>query len=305
MFWIVGGTLSTFAVWAVSIYPTRVGVVGYGLLMGVIAALLTTYVDVWLLRLWAQDDKAHQLFISNTYLLRLFMALSINIPLATIAAANKRIYELEARFSRQSGAEGLLREAELFKLRQQLQPHFLYNSLNAINSLVLIDPDKAQEMVGRLADFLRASVRKESNELQAVEDELAYLEAYLAIESVRFGDRLQVIYKKEYADDARMPPFLLQPLIENAIKFGLNGQTGIVQIHFDIFLESQTLIITIRNPFDPLSVPARGTGFGLEGIRRRLYLLYGRDDLVQTTQEENQFTTTLKIPQLHVQSIAD
>jgi LytS/YehU family sensor histidine kinase len=138
-----------------------------------------------------------------------------------------------------------------------------------------------------------------------VEEELAYLEAYLAIESVRFGDRLQVIYKKEYTDDARMPPFLLQPLIENAIKFGLNGQTGTVHIHVDIFLENQTLIITIRNPYDPLSAPARGTGFGLEGIRRRLYLLYGRDDLVQTIQEENTFTTILKIPQLHVQSIAD
>ncbi len=298
-FWMAGGFVTPIAIWAVNIYPTKVGVIGYSFLIGLVAAFLATYLDIYILQWWAGDDRFHLLLLKGTTIERLFISISVILPIIIVAAANKRIYELESRFSRQAGAEGLLREAELFKLRQQLQPHFLYNSLNAINALVLIDPDKAQEMVGRLADFLRASVRKESNDLQAVEEELVYLEAYLAIESVRFGDRLQVVYNKQYTDDARMPPFLLQPLIENAIKFGLNGQSGVVYITFDIYLDDRTLILTITNPFDPLTSPARGTGFGLEGVRRRLYLLYGRDDLVQTSQETNLFITTLKIPQLH------
>ncbi len=305
VFWIVGGVMATLSVWSINAYPTRVGIVVYALLIGLVAAGIAAFADDYILRILAQAD-AHQLFfLDSTFINRIFIALAVFLLITVIAAANKRIYELEARFSRQSGAEHLLRDAELFKLRQQLQPHFLYNSLNAINSLILIDSDKAQEMTGRLSDFLRASVRKDSNEAQPVDAELAYLEDYLAIESVRFGDRLQVVYHKAYTDDARIPPFLLQPLIENAIKFGLNGSSGIVEILIHIYLEDGMLVLTIVNPFDPLVVPPKGTGFGLEGIRRRLYLLYSRDDLVQTSASENIFTTTLKIPQLHVQSIAD
>jgi two-component system LytT family sensor kinase len=102
-----------------------------------------------------------------------------------------------------------------------------------------------------------------------------------------------------------MPPFLLQPVIENAIKFGLYGSTGKVTIAVHIALIADVLEISIANPYDPLMQPQKGTGFGLAGIQRRLYLLYGREDLLQIKQENNYFTTTLKIPQLHVQSSAD
>lgn len=227
------------------------------------------------------------------------------MPAAIITGVNKQLLEIKARLGRQSSVEELLKEAELFKLRQQLQPHFLYNSLNSINSLILIDPDKAQEMVGKLSDFLRSSVKKDTNEPLPISEEINYLEAYLAIESIRFGDRLKIQYQHDYTDDARMPPFLLQPVIENAIKFGLYGNTGEVVISIHIRLEGTMLSITISNPFDALTQQQKGTGFGLEGIRRRLFLLYGRNDLITTASENDIFITTLKIPQLHVQSNAD
>jgi LytS/YehU family sensor histidine kinase len=161
-------------------------------------------------------------------------------------------------------------------------------------------------MVGKLSDFLRNSVRREGKEHIPIEDELAYIEAYLAIEAVRFGDRLRLEYDKTHAGSATIPPFLLQPLLENAIKFGLYGITGAVTIKMNISVDANNLIITITNPYDMSSKPLAGTGFGLEGIRRRLYLIYGRTDLLETKPKDDQnhpvFTTTLKIPQRDVQA---
>ena len=300
MFWVVVGAVATTVFWATNAYPTKVGIILYACILGIVAGFITAYADVSLLRLWAGEDRKFLFFIERTYPDRLIISFAIMIPIALITAMDRKLNAMRERFAHHTGAESLLKEAELFKLRQQLQPHFLYNSLNAINSLVIIDPDKAQEMVGRLSDFLRASVKKDTNEVQPVDDELSYLEDYLAIEAVRFGDRLQVVYEKDYTDHATMPPFLLQPLIENAIKFGLYGQTGAVIITIHIYLEHNFLVVQISNPFDASMQPQKGTGFGLEGVRRRLYLLYSRDDLVQTSSEGDQFITILKIPQLHV-----
>ena len=155
-------------------------------------------------------------------------------------------------------------------------------------------------MIGKLSDFLRSSVKRESEDTLPVSEELEYIQSYLAIESVRFGDRLRVRIEKEYTDDAVIPPFLLQPIIENAIKFGLYGSTGVVTITVHIVLEGSMLMITITNPYDADTQPPRGTGFGLEGVQRRLYLLYARADLLETKKDGKYFTTILKIPQHHV-----
>lgn len=164
----------------------------------------------------------------------------------------------------------------------------------------MIQPDKAQEMIGRLSDFLRSSVKREAQDVIPVAEELLYIESYLAIESVRFGDRLAVNFEKEYTDDAMIPPFLLQPVLENAIKFGLYGKTGKVEIGIHIALKESVLTIVITNPYDPQTTPPKGTGFGLEGIQRRMYLLFARTDLLETQKDDNNFTTIIKIPQAHV-----
>lgn len=300
LFWLVPGLITTISVRLINTYPIKAGVLLYAIGIGLTAGLIAGYTDIYLLRLWSAGDAFHLSFINRTFIDRMIIATAITLPVAIVTAVNKGLQEIKERLGRHSNVEGLLKEAELFKLRQQLQPHFLYNSLNSINSLILIDTDKAQEMVGRLSDFLRASVKKDTHEALPIADELLYLEAYLAIESIRFGDRLCITYTHDYTGDARMPPFLLQPVIENAIKFGLYGNTGKVTISVHIALSENLLTISITNPYDPLMQPQKGTGFGLAGIQRRLYLLYGRDDLLKTRQENNYFTTTLKIPQLHV-----
>ena len=200
---------------------------------------------------------------------------------------------------RKTDAERLSREAELFKLRQQLQPHFLFNSLNSISALTNSQPEKARHMIHQLSDFLRGTLKKDDQQWNTLEEEIQYLRLYLDIEKVRFGYRLQteIIYAEEVLL-SKLPALLLQPVVENAIKFGLYDTTGEVLITLEAAKENNYLKIIVQNPFDPeTSQPLKGTGFGLPSIQRRLFLLFGRQDLLSTKRESNNFITTIIIPQ--------
>lgn len=281
-------------------YPTRAGVLVYSLLIGLAVGVATWYIDKVILSWWYDDNKKYILLLEHTGAVRFLLSVLASCWIVTFIALQKQVTTMDEEYKNTASAVSLHREAELFKLRQQLQPHFLYNSLNSINALILIEPDKAQEMVGKLSDFLRNSLKREAREHIPVDEELEYIEAYLAIETVRFGNRLEIVYHKGYTDDAVIPPFLLQPIIENAIKFGLYGKTGNVVIDVNISLEAKMLSIAITNPYEPNHKPPSGTGFGLEGIARRLYLLYARNDLLTIKKDGTLFTTTLKIPQADV-----
>ncbi|MBL7933867.1 MAG: histidine kinase [Bacteroidia bacterium] len=201
---------------------------------------------------------------------------------------------------RRSEAEQLVKEAELVKLRQQLQPHFLFNSLNSISALAGSKPDEARKMIQQLSDFLRGTLKKDEQRTVAVEEELEHLGLYLDIEKVRFGHRLNV--EIEFTDDAlnqQIPPLLLQPIVENAIKFGLYGTIGDITVKILGKAEGNLLLVKVINPFDPETQNVgKGTGFGLSSIQRRLFLLYGRNDLLATEKNQEQFITRLKIPQV-------
>jgi len=191
------------------------------------------------------------------------------------------------------------REAELYHLRSQLQPHFLFNSLNSINALMVSKPEKAREMVFQLSDFLRGTIRKGAEQWVPFSEELTTLRLYMDIEKVRFGHRLAVRIDADPGTEAmQLPALLLQPLVENAVKFGLYGLVGEVSISLKAVANSGSLHIEITNPFDPTDAPPKGSGFGLSAVKRRLYLLFGRHDLVDTSTADNLFIVTLNIPQL-------
>jgi len=201
---------------------------------------------------------------------------------------------------RKIDSERLSREAELFKLRQQLQPHFLFNSLNSISALTGSQPEKARHMIQQLSDFLRGTLKKDDQQWSTLDEEIQYLRLYLDIEKVRFGYRLQteIIYTDEVLL-LKLPSLLLQPVVENAIKFGLYDTTGEVLIKLEASKENNYLKIIVRNPFDTeTSQPLKGTGFGLTSIQRRLFLLFARQDLLTTKKNESFFITTILIPQL-------
>ena len=202
--------------------------------------------------------------------------------------------------ARKSEIEKLNKEAELFNLRQQLQPHFLFNSLNSISALTVSNPGKAREMIHQLSDFLRGTLKKDEQQWNTLEEEIQHLELYLEIEKVRFGNRLQTSI--ECSDEVRqfkLPALLLQPVVENAIKFGLYDITGEVLIRLKATSVENNLKIEIQNPFDPETAqPGKGAGFGLSSIQRRLFLLFARNDLLKTEKDDQHFNTSILIPQI-------
>ncbi len=251
------------------------------------------------LKIMFEEQAAYLGFLHNSLVIRYafaFLVLTI-VTIASILWYNWQERKKESK--RKSDVDALSREAELFKLRQQLQPHFLFNSLNSINALIGLDPQQARKMVQQLSDFLRGTLKKEESQMVTLDEEIGYLNLYLEIEKVRFGNRLQTkIDISEGCKQALLPTLLLQPIVENAIKFGLYDTTGQTLITIDCRSEGNELIISVKNPFDPeTSMPKKGTGFGLSSIKRRLYLLFARNDLLSTAAHDTIFETTVKIPQ--------
>ncbi len=196
-------------------------------------------------------------------------------------------------------AELTLRDAELIKLRQQLQPHFLFNSLNSINALVVSQPQLARKMIQNLSDFLRGTLKKDENKLVNLEEELNLLHLYLEIEKIRFGHRLQLEFNiNEHSKQLKLPSLILQPIVENAIKFGLYNVLNDVTISISTKVTASSLIIEVKNPYEEDALQTRkGEGFGLSLIERRLQLVYHRNDLLAIQKNNNVFITTLIIPQ--------
>lgn len=254
----------------------------------------------WLLRVTVGNivtDYTQMLFHSMPIRFGIGFLLLGLVTMISILWYNQQ--EQKENETRKVDAEKLAKEAELFKLRQQLQPHFLFNSLNSINALIGSRPEEARKMVQQLSDFLRGTLKKEETQWVTLQEELQYLQLYLDIEKVRFGNRLATMMEcDEATKQMRLPALLLQPIMENAIKFGLYDTTGDTVIRLYTAKDENNLVIKVLNPFDPeTSSPKQGTGFGLKSVQRRLYLLFARTDLLTTDAKGNIFTTVVKIPQ--------
>ena len=154
---------------------------------------------------------------------------------------------------------------ELNSLQQKFKPHFLFNSLNSISALTVADPKKAREMIHLLSDFMRRAVQEDDKELILLSEEIDHLNRYVAIEQIRFGDRLNVSLDiQESALEKKVPALILQPIIENAIKYGLYGSLDDVKISISIKDVGGKLEVIVKNPFDQDAQRASaGTGYGL------------------------------------------
>lgn len=263
--------------------------------------------SLWLLvlrvSLWAlfKNDTVYMYSLAQTSIIRYAIAFLLIGCCTVLSLLWYTQKDQQADTERKQDMERLAREAELNKLRQQLQPHFLFNSLNSISALTGSQPEKARHMIQQLSDFLRGTLKKEQQQWTTFEEELQYLQLYLDIEKVRFGYRLQTqIETEETTLQMQLPSMLLQPLVENAIKFGLYDTIGEVTIFIKAKNIDGLLEVSVQNPFDETtSVPVKGTGFGLSSIRRRLFLLFSRHDLLQIKKEAQQFITIISIPQQH------
>ncbi len=191
----------------------------------------------------------------------------------------------------------LAQTAELRALQSQINPHFLFNSLNSISALVTKDPVAARSMTQMLADFLRQTLKVGTADAISLADELSFCKRYLDIEQVRHGSRLR--FEQEISAEAAsmaIPPLLLQPLIENAVTHGIahliEGGTILVKAE----RHGESLTITVQNPCDPDRPKTRGNRMGLENIRKRLLTLSSSETRLDVKEHSGIFTATLILP---------
>jgi two-component system LytT family sensor kinase len=183
--------------------------------------------------------------------------------------------ERREREVREARLKAAVAEAELKALRAQVDPHFLFNTLNAIASLIATDPDRAEAMTERLAAFFRYTLDRQERTTATLDEELDFVRQYLEIEKVRFGDRLTVDIRKEKGlGKEAAPPLILQPLVENAIRHGLSSRLGGGRIEVDAARDGDRIRLTVSDDgvgFSPRSKPR----VGLSNVRERLKALYG------------------------------
>ncbi|HEY5470004.1 MAG TPA: histidine kinase [Bacteroidales bacterium] len=204
---------------------------------------------------------------------------------------------LSEKNAKEARLESLVKEIELKMLRSQINPHFLFNSLNSVSSLTITDPEKAREMVVKLSEFMRYALSRKDEQPVSLQSELDNLWLYLDIEKVRFGDKLitETDIKNECLD-FKIPIMLLQPLYENAVKHGVYESTESVKIITHARIIDGYLEMIISNNYDPTTSLKRGTGTGLLNVSRRLELFYGNKASIKTTKGNGIYSVTLYIP---------
>ena len=221
-----------------------------------------------------------------------FYLLAVSFHYVSLAQEATREFETQAM---QTSIQA--RDAELKALKAQINPHFLFNSLNSISALTSIDPARARDMCVLLGDFLRLTLGLGEKTVVRFSEELDLLEKYLAIEKVRFGERLkmhEVI--QEDSKSCLVPPLLLQPLVENAVKHGIASLPEGGDVRLAVQRQNGRLAILVENSWDPDAPPRRSGGLGLKNVQQRLEARYGKNASLRVNTEGDLFQVTLSLP---------
>ena len=253
------------------------------------AAVVASAIWVGLARLIAQalglkpGNTTETAYLVDVGLLLYLLSVALHYTL--LAVEESRESEVQAR------------DAELRALKAQINPHFLFNSLNSIAALTTVDPARAREMCIRLSDFLRNTLGLGERASISWNEELQLVRTYLDVEQVRFGGRLHVEMNVD-ADcaDCLVPPLVLQPLIENAVKHGIATLVEGGTIKVEGHLNDGLLEVSVENAFDPDSPSPRRHGLGLRNIRSRLETRFGGAAHLTTHAGSDQFRAEMVVP---------
>ena len=238
-----------------------------------------------------------------------FRTLRVALPLAGVfglgalvhGSLRDRLQRTEARLHEKEVAEEraqkLAAEARLRSLESRIHPHFLFNTLNSISSLIVVNPARAEQIVGRLAVLLRVSLDTSGRPLIPLREELAMVESYLDIERVRFGDKLRGSVKvPAELQDAEVPPMSVQSLVENAVKYGITPQSSGGECLIAASAEGENLRIEVRDTgpgFDLAAIPA---GHGLDNLVERLNALFGAKAHLKVSRRDDYSVVEMVLP---------
>ena len=269
-------------------YCSKLPVSQQRLLCAAVPMLITATALHWLLRM--------EWFALGFPNLSLFNGVLVS---AVLAVGLQQYFELRAR-----AFSPALSEARLQALQARIRPHFLFNSLNAVLSLIRSEPRRAENALEDLADLFRVLMR-DSRDLTSLEEEIRLCKQYLSIETIRLGERLQIEWDTsgihaEALANAQIPSLLLQPLLENAVYYGVEQTPGTALIRIVLRRSRDTIHIAITNPYHGDVSVSLGNHMALENIRSRLKLLYDVEAQLTTTIVRDHFEVRMLIPYVKV-----
>jgi LytS/YehU family sensor histidine kinase len=251
-----------------------------------------------LVTLFTGVDETYHIFLVKTIPWRIIAGIFFYSIIILIYYLAIHISKLREKAENEIRLNRIIKDSELNLLKSQINPHFLFNSLNSVNSLILINPTAAQEMIVGLSEFLRYSVLSNHQEYMSLQQEIENVKRYLSIEKIRFGNKLSFSFDiAPETLDVKLPAMVLQPLFENAIKHGVYESIQAVNIQTKTEKKGNHILIEVVNDFDPENIPSRkGSGTGLKNIRERLRLLYGRNAFLHTQKNIERFHAFIQIP---------
>ncbi|MDD4575216.1 MAG: histidine kinase [Bacteroidales bacterium] len=270
-------------------------------------SIAVVFIIVWLfvsyhISLFLISSVEYQIFIHQSLVFRSIIGILLYTNMIVFFYLRQNLDSFRKRINDEAHLNNLLRDSELQLLRNQINPHFLFNSLNSLNSLIYSDSDRASKMLVELSDFMRYSIHSSKHQFVSVLEEIRYAEKYINIEKNRFGDALNVqIEVCETCYDALMPAMLIQPLIENAVKHGLYGCVEGVFIRLNVSAKElhnadKQLIISVSNNYESGNTSPQGTKSGLSNIQSRLKNLYGSLNRINISSTNNIFEVIISIP---------
>ena len=252
----------------------------------------------YLILKYAVNDIHYLSFLDSSFPWRIISGIFYYSAFVLIYYVVVYYQDIQEKVKQEASLKTLIKEVELNALKNQINPHFLFNSLNSVSSLTITSPTKAQEMIIKLSEYLRYSLSNEEQQITTLKTELDNTKLYLEIEKIRFGERLNFqLNINKTALEANIPAMILQPLFENAIKHGVYESVETINVILGCKIESNSLIISLENDFDKDAKQTKGAGIGLKNTRERLFLIYKKNDLLNIEKSENKFLVSIKIPQ--------
>src|SRR6266700_1658104 len=240
-----------------------------------------------------------------------FQTLRIAMPLALVFGMGAVVHgslrdrvqlaeaELRVREAAEERAQKLATEARLRSLEARIHPHFLFNTLNSISSLIAVNPARAEQIVGRLATLLRASLDNSNQSLIPLRQELAMVESYVDIERVRFGGKLNgSVDVPAELQEAKVPPMSVQSLVENAVKHGITPQNGGGESRIIACAESGTVRIEVRDTGPGFDLSAIRAGHGLDNLVERLDALFGAKARLNVFRRDGYSVVEMVLPRV-------